>query len=83
MYIASMVRCSSGAACTMYVGVFIDCDVPVEVLSAKLHVPKPEGRLSTVVSSSSIAGANKEVAVKTEKPESKHGAYKHFTPEEN
>ena len=48
-------------------------------------LPKPEGRLSTVVPSSSIAAANKEVKQvldKTDKPESKRGAYEHFTPEE-
>jgi hypothetical protein len=50
-------------------------------------LPKPEGRLSTVVPSSSIAAANKEVKQvldKADKPEGnlKRGAYEYFTPEE-
>ena len=50
-------------------------------------LPEPEGHLSTIVLSSSIAAANKEVEQvldKADKPEgnSKRGAYKHFTPEE-
>ena len=48
-------------------------------------LPKPEGRLSTVVPSSSIAAANKEVKQvldQTDKAELKRGAYEHFTPEE-
>lgn len=50
-------------------------------------LPKPEGRLSTIVPSSSIAATNKEVKQildKANKPEgnSKHGAYEHFTLEE-
>ena len=49
-------------------------------------LPKPEGRISTVMPSSSIAAANKEevkqVLDKADKPEknSKCGAYEHFIP---
>ena len=48
-------------------------------------LPEPEGRLSTVMPSSSIAAANKEVKQvldKTDKPKknSKRGAYEHFIP---
>ena len=50
-------------------------------------LPKPEGRLSTAMPSSSIAAANKEVkqildkANKPEENSAKRGAYEHFTLE--
>ena len=57
---------------------------------AKPSLPKPDGPLSAVVPSSSIAAANKEVTKVLEEeldqkdatPKSAHGEYEHFTPEE-
>ena len=54
----------------------------------KSSLPKPDGPLSTVVPSSSIVAANKEVKQVLDKPEgkdtltSKCGTYDSFTPEE-
>ena len=53
---------------------------------AKPSLPKPDGPLSAVVPSSSIAAAKKEVTKVLEEeldtPKSARGEYEHFTPEE-
>ena len=50
-------------------------------------LPKPEGRLSTIMPSSSIAATNKEVKQILDKADKlekmKRGTYEHFIPEEN
>ena len=62
------------------------CQKP-EQMSGELKAWKPEGCLSTVMPSSSIAAANKEVKqildkAESDKPEknSKRGVYEHLTP---